>query len=327
MKGRYMSPGRTTESNSEGSCLARIRSQVKGSPKCRARVARFVIDFPSQARNMTIGEMATACETSTASVSRLCRSVGYTSYKEFQLDLAASIAQAGKAELDNFAAGMEPPAIVHNVFERNRRSLVDTEKLLDHAALLDVAKAISRAKRIFFVGLGGSGPIAHEAAERFLSLGLTAIAVTDPFDQVFVTANAGRDDVVLGISHTGQTASIVEAVKAARQRGAQTAALTNYPLSSLAAAARFLLRTGFHEHRINAAVSSSRTSQICVIDSLYFIVASWGGPDARKLADEAEKRTRALLRGKGNPMGPHKERGPYKKRGKATLQSNEEILR
>jgi len=101
---------------------------------------------------------------------------------------------------------------------------------------------------------------------------------------------------VVGISHTGQTNHVVDAVRAARRRGAPTVAITNYPQSPLAAASNFRLITAFHEHRINAAVSSSIAAQLCVINSLYFILGSWGGQAARKLADEAEGRSQKLLR-------------------------------
>jgi len=73
-------------------------------------------------------------------------------------------------------------------------------------------------------------------------------------------------------------------------------ALTNYPQSPLAAASAFQLITAFREHRINAAVSSSIVAQLCILDSLYFILGSWGGDQTEKLANEAEERTKQMLR-------------------------------
>ena len=76
-------------------------------------------------------------------------------------------------------------------------------------------------------------------------------------------------------------------------------ALTNYPHSPLAMASEFQLITAFHEHRINAAVSSSVTAQMCVLAALYFILGSWGGRKAKRLANEAEQRTQRILRNSG----------------------------
>ena len=96
---------------------------------------------------------------------------------------------------------------------------------------------------------------------------------------------------------TGRTPpEVVEAIEQARKKHACTVALTNYPQSRLAAVAEFTLLTSFPEHRVNAAVSSSRIAQMCVIDALYFILGSWSGDRARRLANEVEQRTEKLLR-------------------------------
>lgn len=152
------------------------------------------------------------------------------------------------------------------------------------------------AVRIARFILKSPAAVAREAAQRFLSLGLTALTLEDPYFQIFATATVAGGDVVIGISHTGQTASVIEGIEQARRRGAATVALTNYPRSPLAAASDFALITAYREHRVNAAVSSSRIAQMCLIDSLYFILGSWRGKPAQVLAEEAEQRTRKILR-------------------------------
>ena len=104
------------------------------------------------------------------------------------------------------------------------------------------------------------------------------LPLEDPYLRLFVTANVNHGDVVLGISHTGQNAMVVEAVRTSRDKGAHTVALTNYPQSPLARASAFCLTTAYREHRINAAVSCSIIAQMAVVESLYFIVGSWGKP-------------------------------------------------
>jgi DNA-binding MurR/RpiR family transcriptional regulator len=245
---------------------------------------------------MSIEDLAAAAQTSTATVSRCCKALGYDGYRDFQLDLARALAQPENVTLDDFVEGAPPETILQRVFECNRLSLLETEKTLDHEALLAVARAIRKARKLVFLGIGGSGLIAREGAQRFLSLGLDAVAITDPYEQVFVTEAVNGRDSVFGISHTGQSTHVVEAVAAARERGARTVALTNYPRSPLAQVCEFRLITAFRERRINAAISSSRIAQICVLDSLYFVVGSRIRESARYLAQEAEKRSQRTLR-------------------------------
>jgi DNA-binding MurR/RpiR family transcriptional regulator len=212
------------------------------------------------------------------------------------LDLAASLATAEGLALGNFDVGASPKTILHRVFKYHRHSLDDTERVIDVRVLTTVAKLISKCQRVLLLGIGGSGLSAQRAAESLLSLGYTAVSVVDPYTQIFTTENTSSRDVVIGISHTGQSATIIEAIQTARQHGARTVALTNYPQSSLAIASEFPLITAFHEHRINAAVSSSMTAQLVVLSALYFILGSWGGRKAKRLADKAEERSQRILR-------------------------------
>jgi DNA-binding MurR/RpiR family transcriptional regulator len=279
-----------------GACLAKVRASMHHEAKAAGQIARFILRSPAQARNMSISALARACGASTATVSRFSRVLGYQGFKEFQLDLATAVARNEAFAPEDFPPGVSPEAIIHQVFECNRQSLAETERVVDHKALVRVAQLIRDAERVFLLGVGASALVAREAVQRFLSLGLTALALEDPYFQIFATANAGRRDVAIGISHTGQTASVIEGIEQARRRGARTVALTNYPQSPLAAAAEFPLITAYLEHRVNAAVSSSRIAQACVIDSLYFIVGSWSAARARRLAGDVEQRTRKLLR-------------------------------
>jgi len=298
-----------SEKNSRGSCLARVRAKAKQGTKAAKQIARFIVQAPVQARDMSLRSLARSCETSPATVTRFCRDLGYDGFKEFQLDLAVALAQTHPFNLEQLARGASSKQIMWQVFECNRQSLDETEKLLDPTALARVARLIRRARRVVFLGIGGSSQVAHHAAQRFMSLGLVATAVTDPCEQIFASASLGRSDVLVGISHTGQTAQLIEALQAARRKGVHTVALTNYPQSPLAGAAEVKLVTAFPEHRINVAVSSSRIAQMCVIDSLYFIVGSSVGPSAGKLAAEVEARAQSMLRVKMSARKPQEKKG------------------
>ncbi|MBZ5514507.1 MAG: MurR/RpiR family transcriptional regulator [Acidobacteriia bacterium] len=284
----------------DGSCLARVRSAIQNESGVIAKIGRMVVREPRRARSMSIGKLAEACGVSAATVYRFCRRLGYEGFKEFQLDLATATALTNGIGLDDFIGGDSPNAIIRRVFEFNRQSLADTERILDHRVLIHVAKLIQRSRKVLLLGLGDSALTARRAADCLLSLGLTAVAATDPYTQIFATENVGHGDVVVGISHTGRTIDIIEAIHAAREKGARTVALTNYPHSPLAGASEFQLVTAFREYRVNVAVSSVIIPQLCVVAALYFILGSWGGRKAERLAKRVEQRTRITLRVRSN---------------------------
>ncbi len=285
--------------DTRNAAFARVRSALRHQSGAAAAIGRFVLEAPFRARKLSIEDLADACGTSAATVCRFCRDLGYEGYKEFQLDLAATLANSDAYELGDLEDSASPETIVRKVFEYHRQGLTDTELILDVQALTKVARLIQRSRRVLLLGFGASGLAARRAADSLLTLGYTAIAIVDAYTQIFATANTGPGDVVVGISHTGQTVAIIEAIQTARRRGARTVALTNYPRSPLVEASEFQLITGFPEHRINAATSSSISAQLSVLSSLYFILGSWGQRKAKHLAEECERRARRILRAPG----------------------------
>lgn len=119
------------------------------------------------------------------------------------------------------------------------------ENILEFASLCRIA--IMKGNKIFFMGNGGSAADAQHLAAEFVGRfekerpGLPAIALTTDtsiltavgndygFSQVFsrqIAALARSGDVVVGISTSGNSVNVVQAIAAAKEIGAVTVGLT-----------------------------------------------------------------------------------------------------
>ena len=284
--------------NVKGNCLSRIQSTSATGRNAAAGISRFVLSQPEGALGLTLAELASRVGTSVASISRFCTMLGYENYRAFQIDLAATLAGSSSPVLDLFSANDDPSTVIRRVFEMNRQSLADTEALLEYESMVAVAKLVVSARRLCFVGIGGSGLTAKLGALRFASLGITALAITDPYEGLLTLSSATAEDVVIAISHTGRSAVVIELLALAGDRGARTVGITNYADSLLAEKSEFVLLTSFRERQINAAVSSSSVAQLCVIDAIYFLIACFQGPKAEQLVLEIERAAEDILRSK-----------------------------
>jgi len=288
-------PGAVSD-NADLTCIARLRAALQSRSGTSRRAARWVLDHLQTAAGLSIYELAEACDVSTAALTRFCTTMGYSGYRQMQLDLVASLAAGQTANLGPFDDAVSPDSIIQQVFACHQRSLEDTLKLIDQKTLIAAAKRMLKARQVVFAGLGESGAVATVAAQRLTSLGLCSRAATDPYDMIFLSGSATRSDVFVGISHTGQTESVVEAVQAADGRGTPTVAITNYADSPLVKHAKWALLTSFYEHRISAAVSSSRIAQSAIVDSIYFLLGGWCKSKAVALEKASEQRARRTLR-------------------------------
>jgi 6-phospho 3-hexuloisomerase len=92
-------------------------------------------------------------------------------------------------------------------------------------ALID---AILSSKKVFVYGAGRSGLVAKAFAMRLMHLGINVYVVGE-----IITPAIEREDLLLTISGSGETTSVVNAAKIAKNVGAKVALITTYPNSSL----------------------------------------------------------------------------------------------
>jgi D-sedoheptulose 7-phosphate isomerase len=107
----------------------------------------------------------------------------------------------------------------------------------------DMRQAHDRGNRIFFVGNGGSAGIcSHLATDFSKNGGMRALALNDSavltclgndygYEQVFakqIEWHAGKGDILVAISSSGQSANILNAVQAGRLRGCHVVTFSGF---------------------------------------------------------------------------------------------------
>ena len=253
--------------------LARIRSAQAGLPEAERRVADYVLANTERAPSVSVHELARQAGVSVASVSRFVRRTGFPTFREFKIDLARETAATVSQLFRAITPRDTDREIIRKVFLGNMRSLEDTLGLLDIAELVRAARAVVGCRRLLFFGMGGSGGVAHDATLRFSYLDFQAEAYSEVSQILLQSLRVGRPDVVVGISHSGRSTVTVEGMRIAREQGATTIGLSNYPSSPIAAQCHHFFCTAFPESRVKVAALSSRVAQLCLLDALYLVVA------------------------------------------------------
>ena len=101
-------------------------------------------------------------------------------------------------------------------------------EFLDEKDVEKFENIIIEAKNVFVTGAGRSGLAAKAFAMRLMHLGLSAYVVGETISPAIY-----EDDCIIAISGSGETNTIVSAVKIAKKRGSKVLAVTSYPESTL----------------------------------------------------------------------------------------------
>ena len=256
--------------------LVRVRSLLPSLPPSERAVAGYLVDHPTDSAHLTIGELASAVGVSQASVSRFCRSVGLSGYPALRLALAGQAPRAAHGHLvpGDVTADEDVATLVRKVAYADARAVEDTVSQLDVEVLARVVEAVDGAARIDVYGVGAGAVVGLDLQQKFHRIGRLVHTWSDAHVMLTSAALLGPGDVALGLSHSGTTSEVVDALELAGRRGAVTVALTNFPRSPLALVADHVLTTAAHETTFRSGAMASRIAQLTVVDCLFVAVAS-----------------------------------------------------
>lgn len=259
--------------------LVRLRSALPSLQPAEHRVADVVLNDPAGAARLSITELAHQAGTSVATVARFSRTTGFGGYPQLRLALAAGAAR----ERALSAPTRQPPEdldadspladVVNTVVHHEVRALQETAEHLNLTAMQAAIDAVAGAVRTDVIGMGASGGVARDLAAKLHRSGRIAFAWEDFHNAATAAALIGPGDVLIGISHSGETRDTVDALTLAADRGATTIAITNFGSSPLARAAGIVLTTVARETVFRSGATASRTAQLAVIDILFVGVA------------------------------------------------------
>ncbi|MGY0004997.1 MurR/RpiR family transcriptional regulator [Micromonospora sp. I033] len=295
-------------SHEPGGLIVHISGLLPSLSPAEQRVARLVVADPADAARRTITDLATAAETSEATVIRFCRSVGMDGYPQLRIRLAAEAARRVEPPDARVVGGDIPPGadlaqIIATIAFNDARAVEETAEQLDPAVCEQVVEAIGAAGRIDVYGAGASGFVASDFQQKLHRIGRTAFYFPDVHTALTSAALLGRGDVAVGISHTGTTSDVIEVLEQARARGATTVALTNFPRSPITEVADHVLTTAARETTYRSGAMASRLAQLTVVDCLFVGVAARNRAKARKALEVTAEAVRSRRVGAGRRRG------------------------
>lgn len=272
-----------TVSSNGPDLLSRLHEQLNSMPKSEARVAKAVISDPLWAAHATSVELAQKAQSSTATITRLSKSLGFSNFASFKRGL---IKATSVREADMRATGLTSGIATGGITKEDTladlagkiafheaRSIEQTARSLDLEALDTVAQAIAKHRRLVLMGVGASGLVASDLVQKLQRIGVDCIYNPDTHMQLVNAALVHPDTAVIGLTFSGRTKEVVEGLGLAKANGALTVAITGNDGSPAATSADFILKIYAHEVELRAAALASRMAQFVIADILFARVA------------------------------------------------------
>ncbi|RDT41174.1 MurR/RpiR family transcriptional regulator [Citrobacter freundii] len=240
--------------------LLRLRQGVDGYSRTQQKLGEFVLSDPAKVVYLTITELARESDTSEASVTRLCRSLGCKGYNEFKMALALDLQQGLPVE----HSGDE----IDNVVNESVQALQDTAKLLDRTLLESAALALHQAQSVQIYGVAASAILGEYLHYKLLRLGKPAQLFSDMHRAAMNATTLSKNTLVVAISSSGSTRDLLHVVKLARKQGVRVLALSNTPRSPLASLSDIQLVAAKPEGPLSAGALNAKVGVMLLVELL-----------------------------------------------------------
>lgn len=276
------------------SILLSIKEKYSQMGHSEKLIADWLMKNFSDMMNMSISELANNCGCGEATIVRFSRRLGLSGYQELKLKIAQESANTAAGGV----MGIEQDDTCYEIFKKRisdiHIALENTKSVLNPEEFEKAANALRTASRIVIFGLGNSASVAVDAQHKFLRAGLDAVAYCDNHMQAIAASHLHKGDVAIGISHSGASIDVVEALRTAKDTGALTICLTNFGNSPIQSVSDIVLNTRSDETKYSILAMSSRIAQLAIFDALYTYIVM----NSNKAAVKAIKETETALQSK-----------------------------
>lgn len=235
-------------------------------------LAEYIILNYSLVPKLSLVQLAEEAHVSPGTVRTLCKDIGLDGYH----NLHDALGQVNSVAATVYFEGIDTLDLEHlvtSVFENVAEVIEQTRKSLDLAALRRTIDALSQARQIAILGVGTSASVAAELAYRLGIIGLNCTQYEDAHRQLISLTLLEPGDVVIGISHSGRTKGVVNALRVAQERGITTICITDFPHSPVTESADICLVAVHAERNLGVEMVATRAAHLALIDAIATAVA------------------------------------------------------
>ena len=254
--------------------IQRIKAmyQSRTFSKSDRLIADYILAHPTCVASTTAAELGEVTGTSSATVVRFCRKLGFSGLVDLKMSMAYRYANGENIIMD-LDRGDNVHQIKQKVISFTKMVADHLMESLDDQALACAAQEILRAEQLVIVGEGGSGTICRAAYDIFLKLAIQCRYVSDPLFQAMEIGSMKQTDVLLLIVNSGRTANMVQNAQLAHACGIKTIGIVGSSNSHISQHLDIETRTSLFRSDYFSDLAAARTCELTAISILHSIIA------------------------------------------------------
>lgn len=263
--------------DTKGNVIQTICSAYDNLSKTDQRIATFILDNRLTVPTMALREIAEGCATSSPTVSRFIKRLGFDDFNDLRLSLArdegeqtSTTSVIGKStesvSLDRFQESL------HYILTCKTAELADTVARLDEQTIVQLIERFNQAQTILIAGVGNTRTLADNMAFKLRHLGLPGVSLASASDAIAFIPTMAPQDILVVISSSGLSRRLDRLVGLANDLSIPVAIITSNPQSPLIEQSQYVIMSTQRDRLFAYGVPFSHNSTNFIIEVLFLFI-------------------------------------------------------
>lgn len=263
--------------DTKGNVIQTICSAYDNLSKTDQRIATFILDNRLTVPTMALREIAEGCATSSPTVSRFIKRLGFDDFNDLRLSLARDEGEqtsttsvirksTESVSLDRFQESL------HYILTCKTAELADTVARLDEQTIVQLIERFNQAQTILIAGVGNTRTLADNMAFKLRHLGLPGVSLASASDAIAFIPTMAPQDILVVISSSGLSRRLDRLVGLANDLSIPVAIITSNPQSPLIEQSQYVIMSTQRDRLFAYGVPFSHNSTNFIIEVLFLFI-------------------------------------------------------
>lgn len=235
-------------------------------------IANYILNNMEEILTLTSAEMGNNIGVSQSSVIKFIKKIGFNKFGEFKIQLTKELENI-KQNKDKIHSEIylddSLEDISFKVFNETIKVMEDTLKIIDHKYFEKIIDIIKTSKKILLVGSGMSSIVAKDLEIKLIKIRIDALHYESSHMQLMKLATMDKEDLIIAISHRGETEDVIDVIKKANKKGIKVLSITSIEKNTVANLSDFNLKVISEETNFRSSAISSRMAQLILNDIIF----------------------------------------------------------
>lgn len=264
--------------SSHASVIDAICASYDGLSDTEKKVADFIIQNLEDVTSLSVRDIAAQSGTSSATVSRFVRRVGYDRFTDLRLAIASSqtgaTTEVGLAVKEVSLRAIK--ASISYILDNKIQELVSTASQLDASSVERAINLMMGSDSILFAAVGNSIPVCSNLAFRLGQIGMRPNCPANTELMILASLSLRRNDLVIIVSSSGYSHRLETIVDNAEDSGTPILFITSNPTSALAERSDVVLTAVSRDKLLTGHQFATHVPEDFIVETLFMFLLAHG---------------------------------------------------